>query len=194
MGTISGDRFLEVEVRSVDELHAWLVGHHAQAEGIWLITYKKHVPEKRVTHEELLDQLVAYGWCDGRMMRIDGERVMQHISPRRTQPWARSYKQRAERLIDQGRMRPSGMASVEDAKRTGMWDAMNDVDDLIVPDDLAVELQRLDAMTTYESFSPSTRRNILRWIAHAKRPDTRARRIQRVADDASRGIPTPTNG
>jgi uncharacterized protein YdeI (YjbR/CyaY-like superfamily) len=194
MGAIAGDKFLEVEVQSAGELRAWFVEHHAQTEGIWLITFKKHVVTKHVTHEDVLDVLVAFGWCDGRMMRIDDDRVMQQISPRRTQPWARTYKERAERLIGAGLMQPSGLSAVESAKQNGMWDAMNDVDSLIVPDDLAAELLRLNAMPTYESFSPSTRRNILRWIAYAKRPETRARRIDRVAQDASRGVATPTNG
>jgi uncharacterized protein YdeI (YjbR/CyaY-like superfamily) len=76
-----------------------------------------------------------------------------------------------------------------------MWDAMNDVDDLTVPPDLADALTRLQgAQVAYDSFPPSTRRNILRWIASAKRSETRARRITRIAQDASRGIRTKTNG
>jgi uncharacterized protein YdeI (YjbR/CyaY-like superfamily) len=195
MGKLSGDRFIEVEVRSVDELRSWLAEHHSQTEGVWLITYKKHVLSKYLMHEDLLDELVAFSWCDGRRMRVDDDRVMQQISPRRTQPWARTYKDRAERLIAQGRMHSSGLASVEGAKATGMWDAMNDVDDLTVPPDLADALTRLQgAQVAYDSFPPSTRRNILRWIASAKRSETRARRITRIAQDASRGIRTKTNG
>jgi hypothetical protein len=86
MGKLSGDRFIEVEVRSVDELRSWLAEHHSQTEGVWLITYKKHVLSKYLMHEDLLDELVAFSWCDGRRMRVDDDRVMQQISPRRTQP------------------------------------------------------------------------------------------------------------
>lgn len=192
---VADDRFPQVPVRSRAELHQWLCEHHAQDEAVWLQTWKKVVPAQHVTHEDVLDELVAFGWTDGVMRRLDDERVMQLISPRRTQPWARTYKTRAERLIASGLMHPAGLASVQAAKATGAWEAMNDVDDLLVPDDLAAALAALPpAAENFAAFPPSTRRNILRWIATARTSPTRTTRITTTATDAHRGVRTRSNG
>jgi uncharacterized protein YdeI (YjbR/CyaY-like superfamily) len=195
VGELSGDQFDEVEVCSPDELATWLASNFDRAAGVWLLTHKKHVRDRHVSHEQVLDALVAFGWCDGRQLRIDDDRVLQQISPRRTQPWARSYKVRAERLMAEGRMHIAGLAVVERAKASGMWDAMNAVDDLVVPEDLAMALDdNPPARANFDGFPPSTRRNILRWITYAKKPETRSRRLDRVASDAAAGVRTSTNG
>ncbi len=195
VGTRAGDRFAEVEITHIDQLQQWLESHHGQRDGIWLITYKKAAADRYVQHDAVLDLLVMFGWCDGGMRRIDDLRVMQQISPRRTQPWAKTYKDRAERLIAVGLMNPAGQAQIDRATSDGMWDAMNDVDALIVPDDLAAALAcRGHATRHYADFPPSTRRNILRWIASARTPATRTRRITQIADDSEKNIRTRTNG
>jgi uncharacterized protein YdeI (YjbR/CyaY-like superfamily) len=192
---IPTERFEQVEVASTMELQSWLAHHHAQHEAVWLVTYKKAVPAKYIAHDEVLDLLVAFGWIDGIRRPLDDERTMQLVSPRRTKPWAKTYKDRAERLIAAGRMQPSGRASVDLAKASGAWDAMNDVDLLLVPDDLRSCLAAAPgASAAFDTFPPSTRRNILRWIAQAKTPSTRAQRIGRVTRDAQSGVRTKTNG
>ncbi len=189
------DRFPHVEVSSADELHEWLLHHHTRQEAVWLVTYKKAVPQRYVSRETVLDHLVAFGWIDGIRRAVDEERTMQLISPRRTQPWARSYTERAERLIAEGRMHASGQAAVDHARATGMWRAMADVDDLVVPDDLADALAAAPPADSYfAAFPPSTRRNILRWIASAKQPATRAKRIALTVADARNNVRAKSNG
>ena len=83
-----------------------------------LRSWKKVVPDRYVPHEQVLDELVAFGRIDGIRRRIDDERSRQLVSPRRTQPWARSYAQRAERSFADGRMQPAGAATVERARTT----------------------------------------------------------------------------
>ncbi len=195
MGELAGDRFIEVEITSAAELHEWLSLHQDQHDAVWLITYKKVVPDKYISHDQVLDQLIAYGWTDGIAKRIDTERTMQLVSPRRTKPWAKSYKDRAERLIATNKMQPGGMESVEKAKATGMWDAMNDVDALLVPEDLAAALAEHEpAAHHFASFPVSTRRNILRWIASAKTEATRAKRIALTSVEAQQNSPVKSNG
>jgi uncharacterized protein YdeI (YjbR/CyaY-like superfamily) len=192
---IPTERFEQVEVSSPSELAAWLEAHHGQDESVWLVTFKKAVPARYVSRDQVLDLLVAYDWIDGIRRQVDEQRTMQLIGPRRTKPWARTYKDRAERLIAAGEMRPSGMAAVEAAKASGDWDAMNDVDDLLVPSDLAERLASVPMATErFTGFPPSTRRNILRWLASAKTEPTRLRRIGRITEDAAQGIRTPSNG
>jgi uncharacterized protein YdeI (YjbR/CyaY-like superfamily) len=192
---IHTERFEQVEVASTAELEHWLAEHHAQHDAIWLVTYKKAVPATYVSRDEVLDLLVAFGWIDGIRRQCDDERTMQLVSPRRAKPWAKSYKDRAERLIRAGRMQPPGRASVDLAQASGAWDAMNDVDMLLAPNDLHSALASAPgALAAFEAFPPSTRRNILRWIAQAKAPSTRAERIDRVTRDAQAGLRTKTNG
>jgi uncharacterized protein YdeI (YjbR/CyaY-like superfamily) len=192
---VGPDHFPKVEVTSREELRDWLVRHHGRDEAIWLVTFRKAVADRYVPHEAVMDELIAFGWIDGIRRRVDDERTMQLVSPRRTQPWARSYRVRAERLIAEGRMQSSGLASVERAKATGMWEAMADVDDLVVPDDLAAALEAAPLAAAYfDAFPPSTRRNILRWIASAKTPPTREKRIALTVQDAQRNVRVRSNG
>jgi uncharacterized protein YdeI (YjbR/CyaY-like superfamily) len=191
----SQDRFEHVEVRSLDDLHAWLLAHHDQFEAVWLVTWKKAVPDRYVPHEQVMDELVAFGWIDGIRRRIDDERTRQLVSPRRTQPWARSYRPACGTADRRGAHAPFGLRGVEQAKASGMWDVMDDVDDLLVPSDLAAALAaRPPAAEHFAGFPPSTRRNVLRWIASAKTEVTRSKRIGLTVDEAAAGRRVRSNG
>ena len=110
-------------------------------------------------------------------------------------PWARSYRERAERLIETGRMQPSGLRAVQHARDSGWWDVLDHVDDLVVPDDLAVALAaHPPAAEHFAGFPPSTRRNVLRWIAMARTAPTRARRVALTCAEAQQGRRVKSNG
>ncbi|MDA9114599.1 YdeI/OmpD-associated family protein [Pontimonas sp.] len=180
------DRFQKVEVASAAQLRSWLERNYTQSDSVWLVTFKKVQADKYLSREEVLDELIAFGWIDGVRSQVDEVRTMQLISPRKTKPWAKSYKLRAERLILEGKMHSAGLASVEEAKRGGGWDEMNDVDDLFVPPDLEAALdKKAPARLYFEAFPESVKRNILRWIASAKTAETRARRVNQTAMQAS---------
>jgi uncharacterized protein YdeI (YjbR/CyaY-like superfamily) len=188
---IETDRFACVEVASAAELRAWLAAHHAQPDSVWLVTWRKHVAGRHVSTGAVLDELLAFGWIDGIRRKLDGDRTMQLISPRRTQRWAKSYRDRAARLEAEGRMADPGRAAVAAAKAAGLWDTLPDVEALEVPGDLAAALAAAGAADRFEASAPSYRRNVLRWIALAKRPATRAARIARTVDFARRGERMP---
>ncbi|MEM8859353.1 MAG: YdeI/OmpD-associated family protein [Chloroflexota bacterium] len=178
--------FLRVEVESARQLRQWFEQNHGQKESIWLVTFKKSVPGKYVSTQEVLDELMAFGWIDGRRMKLDDERTMQLLSPRKTQHWSKTYKDRVAKLTKEGRMHPAGLKVVEEAKANGMWDFMNDVDALIKPDDLVEALENHPpALENYEAFPESAKRDILRWIKLAKKPETRAKRIREAAVKAA---------
>lgn len=185
---IKTENFEQVEVASAAELRAWLEANHTQAESIWLVTYKKHVAGKYVSTAQILDEVLCFGWVDGIRRKLDDDRTMQLISPRKVQHWAESYKQRAARLEQAGRMHPAGLAAIEESKRLGLWDYMADVDALAVPDDLHAALAaQPPALENFEAAAPSYRRNVLRWIKLAKAPATRAKRIKQAAETSARG-------
>ena len=181
------DELENIEVASVAELRAWLEENYGQEESVWLVTYKKAVLDKYVSIGEVLDELLCFGWMDGRRKKLDEERTMQLVSPRKTQHWAKSYKERVARLTQEGRMHEAGLAVVAEAKASGMWHFMDDVDALIVPDDLQVALQgQPPAWENYEAFPDSVKRDILRWIKLAKREETRRKRIEKTANLAAK--------
>lgn len=186
------ENFAQVEVTSAAELRAWLEANHTQEVSIWLVTYKKQMGARYVSRDQVLDEILCFGWIDGIRRQLDEERTMQLLSPRRTQAWARSYQERVARLTREGRMHPAGLRSVSEAQRLGLWDSMTDVDDLVVPDDLATALAaHPPAAERFPGFAPSYRRNVLRWIAKAKAPATRAKRIAQAATLAANGKKVP---
>lgn len=174
--------FEQVEVKSVVELRAWFEKHHDQKESIWLVTYKKSVPDKYLSAFDVLDKALCFGWMGGRRKKLDDCRTMQLLSPRKAQHWAKSYKDRVARLTETGRMHTAGLRAVAEAKANGMWDFMDDVDALTLPADLAEALDKTPpARKHYEIFPDSAKRDILRWIKLAKTPQTRAKRIAETA-------------
>lgn len=189
---IKTDHFEKVEVTSTQELRVWLEAHHSQTESIWLVTYKKHTGARYIPHTQVLDEILCFGWIDGIARKLDDERTMQLMSPRRTQIWAKTYKDRAARLMAEGRMQPSGLHAIEESKRLGLWDAMDDVDALIVPDDLGSALdQQSAAHLFFTNAAVSYRRNVLRWLKSAKTDKTRAKRIQMIVDVSAKGEKIP---
>lgn len=185
------DKFERVEVTSQDDLWTWLDQHHASPDSVWLVNWKAAHPGRYVSREAVLDALIAYGWIDGRRLKLDDARTMQLISPRKQQAWAKTYKDRAARLEAEGRMHPAGQAAIAEAQQNGRWTESDPVDALLDPDDLVDALDRHGATAWWQAAAPSYRRNILRWIAGAKKPETRQARIQKVATLASQGQKVP---
>ena len=184
--------FERVEVATSAELRRWLETHHAQEESVWLVTFKRHTGTKYVSRDEVLDELLCFGWIDGIRRKLDDDRTMQLISPRRVQHWAASYKERAARLEREGRMRAPGRRAIAESKRSGLWNFMDDVDALVKPPDLVTALQaRPGATGHFDAFPASSQRFVLRWIKLAKTPATRAKRIERIAELAARNQRLP---
>ncbi len=185
---IKTENFQKVEVSSSHELRAWLEDHQSQTESVWLVTFKKSIPEKYLSTDQVLDELLCFGWIDGIRRKLDDTRTMQLIAPRKVEHWAKSYKDRAEKLINEGRMQEAGFRAIEIAKQSGLWDFMNDVDNLIVPKDLLDALEEYDgASDFFHSINDSSKRFVLRWVKLAKTEKTRALRIEELAKLSAKG-------
>lgn len=191
-GPIATDAFDKIEVGCVEELDAWLEENHGRDDSVWLITHKKHVTGRYIAMPQVLDALMRHGWVDGIRRKLDADRSMQLIGKRRQQVWAKTYKDRVARLTQEGLMRPWGLAAVERAQQECTWNAMADVDALVVPDDLraALDLTR-SAAPMLDACPPSYRRNVLRWLASARTPETRTKRIAAITDACASGQRLP---
>jgi uncharacterized protein YdeI (YjbR/CyaY-like superfamily) len=184
---IKTSNFKQLEIASAKELRTWLEIHHTQKESIWLVTFKKEITDKYVSVDEILDELVCFGWIDGIRRKVDEERTMQLISPRKVQYWTRTYKDRFAKLESEGRMTNAGRLSVEISKKAGLWDFMDDVDKILIPDDLVDSLNEKGLTQTFEALSTSYKRNLLRYIKIAKISSTRQKRIDQIVESVARG-------
>jgi uncharacterized protein YdeI (YjbR/CyaY-like superfamily) len=177
------------EPSTAEEWGEWLARHHDRAAGVWLVTPRRATSRQTVDYDTAVTEALRFGWVDATVRTLDDDRVMQWFAPRRpTSGWASSNKERIERLRAEGRLEPAGEKVIRIAQENGTWTMYDDVEQLVVPGDLATALaDRPGAAAAWEAFTPSARRQMLAWIVQAKRPDTRARRVRDVADGAARG-------
>lgn len=153
-----------------------------------MVTYKKSVPEKYLSTSDVLDELLCYGWIDGIRRKLDDNSTMQLISPRRIEHWAKTYKDRASKLINEGKMQEAGLQSIKISKQNGLWDFMDDVDKLIVPKYLLENLAKYEgASDFFHAINNPSKRFVLRWIKLAKTDKTRAARIEQIAQLSAKG-------
>ncbi len=165
------------------ELREWLAAHHRQEKGIWLVSFKKETGEPRIPYEDICEELVCFGWVDSRPAKLDARRTMLLCTPRKkSSAWSKPNKDRVARMTKAGKMAQAGLDAVKEARASGRWSALDAVERLEVPEDLAAALEaRASARQNFDAFPRSARRGILEWIAQAKRPETRARRVEQTA-------------
>jgi uncharacterized protein YdeI (YjbR/CyaY-like superfamily) len=158
----------------------WLEQHHSDQPGAWVKLAKKNAPVPTVTFSEALESALCYGWIDGQISRYDEHHYLQRFTPRKPRSkWSKINREKAERLIADGRMAPAGLREVEAARADGRWDAAYEGQAAAtVPPDLARALEANPAARAFfDTLTGVNRYAILYRIADAKRPETRERRI-----------------
>jgi uncharacterized protein YdeI (YjbR/CyaY-like superfamily) len=171
-----------VSFTSVEAFAAWLEAEHASSPGIWLKIAKKASGTATVTYDQALDVAICYGWIDGQKGALDADWWLQRFTPRKARSrWSQVNRKRAEALIAAGAMRPAGLAQVEAARADGRWaEAYPSARDAGVPPDLQAALDAApDARAFFETLDSRNRYAVLYRIGDAKKPQTRAARIQK---------------
>ncbi len=178
-----------IEPSSRAEWRQWLAENHASSPGVWLAVGKKGNTITTLTYDDVVEEALCFGWIDSTVRTLDADRFRQLLTPRkRGSVWATSNKERVARLTREGLMQPAGVAVVETARADGSWDLLDDVEALVIPADLAAALDAAPpAADNFAAFSTSVKKLALYWIASAKRPETRARRIAETAAAAAQG-------
>jgi uncharacterized protein YdeI (YjbR/CyaY-like superfamily) len=181
----------ELPFASAAEWEAWLTEHHdAMPDGVWIKVAKKGAGIPSVTYGDCLDVALCFGWIDGQSKGIDETWYRQRWLPRRKRSiWSKRNRAKAEALIAEGRMRPAGLAEVERAKADGRWDAAYDSPSTAtVPADLQAALDaNAAAAAAFAALDSQNRYAILHRTQTAKRPETRARRIETFVAMLERG-------
>ena len=177
-----------VAVESGDDLDAWLNANHARATGCWVVTWKRHTGRPRPSVEDIVRTALRHGWIDSVPRRLDEDRTMLRVSPRRPgSGWSGVNKRHVAALEADGLMTPWGQAVVDAARADGSWFLLDAVTALEVPDDLAIALDEQGVRGAWDALSPSVRRGALEQLLTAKRASTRARRIATIVDACREG-------
>jgi uncharacterized protein YdeI (YjbR/CyaY-like superfamily) len=169
---------------------SWLEAHHARPDGVWVVTWKKIANRPTPSYDDLVEEALCFGWVDSRPGKLDALRTRLWFAPRQAgSGWSAPNKRRVEALLAAGRVAPAGRAKIDAARADGSWVALDAVEALEVPADLADAFARHPgSRTRFEAFPRSARRGILEWIATAKRPATRAARVDETARLAADGV------
>jgi uncharacterized protein YdeI (YjbR/CyaY-like superfamily) len=158
----------------------WLASNTDRREGLWIVYRKKSSNLEGPVYDDLVEEALCFGWIDSQSRRVDDDRMMQWFSPRRKGGlWSALNKKRIESLVEQGLMTEAGQAAIDEAKADGSWSQTDEVDALVVPSDLQTALDAApEAESAYRALTDSAKKQYLWWIHSAKRPATRARRIE----------------
>jgi uncharacterized protein YdeI (YjbR/CyaY-like superfamily) len=177
-----------VHFKTRAEWRRWLESNHEGAAEIWFLYYKKHTRKASVPYEEAVEEALCFGWIDGKVRTRDAETYIQRYTPRSDKSlWSKLNKTRAQRMIRAGLMTEAGLARIRAAKRNGEWQKATRPSR---PPRMSAELKAAlaahpPALASFESLAPSYRTQYLWWVASAKKPETRARRIQKVVAAAA---------
>ncbi|MBV9787276.1 MAG: YdeI/OmpD-associated family protein [Chloroflexi bacterium] len=168
----------------------WLDQHYAESPGVWLQIAKKASGIASVTYAEALDVALCYGWIDGQKKTYDESSFLQKFTPRRPRSaWSKINQGKVAALIESGKMQPAGLKEIERAKQDGRWEAAYDPPSrATVPEDLQAELDKHpQAGAFFATLNSQNRFAILMRIHTAKKPETRARRIQQFIEMLEKG-------
>ncbi len=172
------------------DLEAWLAAHHATHSELWVRLYKKGSGVRSIAWEDLVIAGLTWGWIDGVRKSFDEVSFVQRITPRRPKSmWSKKNCEHAERLIAEGRMKPSGLVHVESAKSDGRWErAYAGGADMVIPEDFLKALKKnATARKQYATLDRTNLFTIYHRLQTAKTPEARAKRIARILETLARG-------
>lgn len=179
------------------EFHAWLKSHHDSEGELWVRMFKKGSGTPSVDWNDCVRTVLAWGWIDGQRKALDEVSFIQRFTPRRARSsWSKRNREIVEQLIAEGKMQPAGLAQVEAARRDGRWEkTYAGSKDLVVPEDFLNALEKKPAAKRF--YATLNRQNLfaIYYRLHsAKKPETRARRIEAMVAQLAEGKPFHPRG
>ena len=171
-----------LKFKSEKNWQLWLEDNHSQEEGIWLTFAKKNSGETTVNYGEAVEVALCYGWIDSQVKAFDEKFYLQKFSPRRARSvWSKINRDTVEKLIVEGKMKPSGMAQVEAAKADGRWDAAYEGQSTAeLPNDFKEALAKnKKAADFYGTLNKTSKYSIIWRLQHTKSKVARDRNIKK---------------
>ncbi|OOV16129.1 YdeI family protein [Flavobacterium sp. LM4] len=168
----------------------WLEKNHQSKKSVWLVYYTKKSNIPTINWSEAVEEALCFGWIDSTKKTIDDSSFIQFFSKRKpNSTWSKINKEKVKQLIDSGRMTKAGYKSIETAKQNGSWTILDEVEELIIPNDLEDAFRKHNGSKDYFlSLSKSSRKIILSWIVVAKRQETRQNRIDEIVKNTEQHL------
>ncbi len=168
----------------------WLEKNGELSDGIWLRLGNKNSNLKTLSYVEAVDVALCYGWIDSLVNKYDEKSHIQKFTPRRKRSiWSKINREKVERLIKEGKMRPTGLIQVVAAKKDGRWEAAYDSPTTsTIPEEFIKELGK--HKKAKEFFATLNKSNLyaISWrLQTAKKPETRANRMRVIIEMLAKG-------
>ena len=171
----------QVYVKNRKEWREWLQKNHDRSNGIWLVFYKGHTGKPTLEYDEAVEEALCFGWIDSIIKKIDEDKYVRKLTPRKAgSRWSERNKKRIEKLKKQGLITEKGNAKIIEAKASGLWDRPDRPQiSLEIPRELKFALaENREAKNFFDQLAPSYQKSFIGWIAAAKRPETKERRLR----------------
>lgn len=163
------------------EWRNWLKKNHCKSNGVWLVSFKKHTGKISLEYDEMVEEALCFGWIDSIIKKIDEEKYVRKLTPRKPDSkWSELNKNRVKKLQKQGLMTKAGTVRVNEARKSGVW-AKSDGQQTshAIPPELKTALEKnKKALKYFDTLAPTYRKQFIGWVAFAKRPETRDRRVK----------------
>ncbi|MBO0322375.1 YdeI/OmpD-associated family protein [Muricauda sp. CAU 1633] len=172
------------------EWRKWLHENHDTSIGIHLIFYKVEHHKESMRWEEAVRVALCFGWIDSTVKSLGNGKRRQYFCPRKPKSvWSKVNKDHIKDLKSNGLMHKSGLKSINVAKKNGSWEALDEVENGVVPKELQKALKAdKNAFENFENFTHSQRKSYLYWLNQAKREETRQKRIHEIVALASKNV------
>ncbi len=168
----------------------WLEKNHAKAERVRLIFYKKGASKTSVSYAEAVEEALCFGWIDSKPNKRDEESYVLLFTERKPKSvWSKINKGRIAELLKQGKMTTFGLAKIERAKLDGSWEALDEIEELIMPPALQKAFKgNKVALSNFNNFPSSVKKAIYQWIVSAKTEHTLKKRVTETVEKAAENI------
>lgn len=171
------------------DFEIFLEAEHATCAGFHLKLAKKSSNIPSITAAEAVEVALCFGWIDGRANGLDDKFWLVRYTPRRAKSiWSQKNVNTVARLIEEGRMRPAGIAAVETAKADGRWDrAYAGPATIVVPEDFQVALDAVPAAKAFFDWLNKSQRYSVLWRIETASPKARLGRIEALVQMLATG-------
>ncbi|MFZ4929585.1 YdeI/OmpD-associated family protein [Chryseobacterium sp. Mn2064] len=173
--------------QSQTDWRQWLEKNHQSKQSVWLVYHTKKSDIPSLSWSEAVDEALCFGWIDSTRKKVNDISFMQFFGKRKPKSnWSKINKEKVQQLIDSKRMTKQGYESIEIAKKNGYWTILDEIEEVIIPDDLEIAFKKHKGSKDYFlSLSKSTRKIILCWIILVGKQETRQKRIEEVVESAA---------
>ncbi|MFD2586964.1 YdeI family protein [Croceitalea marina] len=180
----------ELYFKNDKEFKQWLQKNYSLSEGIYLIFYKISHEMPSMRWEEAVRVALCYGWIDSTVKSLGNGKRKQYFCPRKPKSvWSKVNKNHLKELEKAGLIHESGYNAIKIAKDNGSWEALDDVENGVIPSDLQQAFeQNRKALENYQNYTQGQRKSYLYWLNQAKREETRQKRITEIISLCEKGV------